>query len=93
MLALEKQDGFDLAIVDSLSEKSEAACYHIREFWEMPLVLIVSQRQPDWERLQSLSADGYLPEEAKDAELAARLRAILRRFWPAGQVEKSTLHP
>ncbi len=92
ILALQKQDRFDLAIVDSLAEKAEAACHYIREFQDMPLVLMVHKRQADWERLQSLGADGYLPEDAKDAELAARLRAILRRFWPAGQVASSTPH-
>ena len=93
MMVLQEEYRFDLALVDSLAEESEAACHRINKFWSIPLVLIVSQRQPDWERLQSLGADGYLPEEAKDAELAARLRAILRRLWLPGQVEKSTPHP
>lgn len=79
--------------MDDLSEQAKAACHHIREFWKVPLVLMVAQQQADWERLESLGADGYLPEQARDAELAARLRAMLRRFWPAGQVGKSTPHP
>ena len=93
MMVLQEEYGFDLALVDSLAEEAEATCHRINKFGSIPLVLIVSQRQADWERLQSLGTDGYLPEEARGAELAARLRAILRRLCPAGQVEKSTPHP
>lgn len=92
-VALEEPGSCDLAIVDSLSEEAEAVCHHIREFWEIPLVLTVGQKQADWERLQSLGADGYLPREARAIELAARLRAILRRFCPAGPAGNSAPHP
>ena len=86
MITLPEQGGFDLAIVDS-----QAACHHIKEIWDMPVVLIVNRRQANWERLQSLDADGYLAEEAESGELVARLRAMLRRFCPARQVERMSL--
>lgn len=86
MITLPEQGGFDLAIVDS-----QAACHHIKEIWDMPVVLIVNRRQANWERLQSLDADGYLAEEAENGELVARLRAMLRRLCPARQVEKMSL--
>lgn len=86
-MALQKQVGFDLAIVDSQAEKAEAVCQCINDLWTIPLVLIVSVKQPDWEKLQSLGASGYLPEGAGDEELVARLRVTLRRS-PAGQIEK-----
>lgn len=93
MIALHKQIEFDLAIVDSQAETAEAACHHLKEFRDTPLVLIVNQKQVDWARLQPLNADVYLSEEAKNGELVARLRAVLRRFWPAGQVKKVNLMP
>lgn len=86
MITLPEAGGFDLAIVDS-----QAACHHIKEIWDMPVVLIVNRRQANWERLQSLDADGYLAEEAENGELVARLRAMLRRFCPARRVAKMSL--
>lgn len=91
MITLPEQGGFDLAIVDSQAETTEAACHHIKEIWDMPVVLIVNRRQADWERLQSLDADGYLAEEAENGELVARLRAMLRRLCPVRRVEKMSL--
>ena len=83
MMALLKQDEFDLAVVDSLSEEAEAACRCINELWDIPLVLIVREKQANWEKLKSLDADGYIPEGAGEAELAARLKAVANRFWTA----------
>lgn len=77
---------FDLAIVDSQGGNTEATCRHFREFCDIPLVLIVNKKQANWKELQSLDVDGYLPEDAENGELAARLKALLRRFCPAGQL-------
>jgi len=79
MMALLKQGEFDLAVVDSLAEEAEAACRRINELRAIPLVLVVGKRETDWERLQSLGADGYVPENTGKAQLAARLRAVVRR--------------
>lgn len=91
MMAVQKQSRFDLAILDSWAEEAEAACHHIHKFWGTPLVLIVNKRQVDWKRMQSLGANGYLPEEAGEVELAARIRATLRRFLPLDNHRKSAL--
>ncbi len=88
IMALPKQDSADLAIVDSAAEDIEAACRHITKFWDIPLVLVVGKKEADWKTLQSLGADGFVPDEAENAELAARLRAILRRFSPTRQVQR-----
>jgi len=74
-----KGERFDLAVVDSLSEEAETACQCIKELWGIPVVLIVKGRQVDWDRLQSLDIDGFIPEWMGAAELAARLRAVVRR--------------
>ena len=74
------QETFDLAMVDTLIDDVEAACRSIRDLQGIPVALMVRERQQDWERLQALDADGYVPEVASDAEQAARLRAVVRRF-------------
>ena len=79
VIALQKQTVFDLAIVDSLADEAEAVSHYINEFWSIPLLFLISERQADWKRLQSLDPNGYLREEAEDGELAVRLWAMLRR--------------
>ena len=79
MMALLKQDEFDLAVVDSSVEGSETVCHNIKQLWGIPVVLMVKGKQTDWEKLQSLDSDAYIPEGIGAAELAARLRAVVRR--------------
>ena len=81
MMALQKRDRFDLAIVDSRAKKAKAICRNIINAWSVPLVLVINERRADWKTLQSVGTNGYLPEEAENGELAARLRAMLRRFY------------
>ena len=83
-----KQDKFDLVVVDSLAKGAETTCRRIREVGSVPIVLMIGQERPDWKEMQSLDMDGHIPQGVNGAELVARLRAVLRRFWPAGQVEK-----
>jgi DNA-binding response OmpR family regulator len=78
-MALLTQEKFDLAAVDGLVDGAEAACRSISECGDIPVVLIVSQQNADWERLESLDIDGYIPGGVDGDELAARLRAVVRR--------------
>ncbi len=87
-MTLQKRVGFDLAIVDSQAEKAEAVCNCINDLWTIPLVLIVGERQADWEKLESLGASTYLPEGAGEEELVARLRVMLRRYLAVRQTDK-----
>jgi len=77
-IALLKQHRFDIAVVDSLVKEAELACRCIRDCWHIPVVLMGSLRLADWERLQSLGVDGYISEPAGAAEVAARLRSVMR---------------
>ena len=88
VITLLKQDKFDLVVVDSLAKGAETTCRRIRELGSVPIVLMIGQRQPNWKGMQSLDIDGYIPQGVNGAELVARLRAVLRRFWLAEQVEK-----
>jgi len=88
VITLLKQDKFDLVVVDSLAKGAETTCRRIRELGNVPIVLMIGQRQPNWKGMQSLDIDGYIPQGVNGAELVARLRAVLRRFRLAQQVEK-----
>ena len=87
VVTLLKQDKFDLVVVDSLIKGVETTCRRIREAGSVPMVLMINQKQPDWEEMQSLDMDG-IPHGARGTELVARLRAALRRLYPTEQVEK-----
>ncbi len=86
-VALHKQVGFDLAIVDSQAQNAEAVCNCINELWTIPLVLVVGEK-PNWEKLQPLGASSYLPEGVGERELVARLKVILRRCLATRQTDK-----
>ncbi|MFC2059237.1 hypothetical protein ACFLTS_06355 [Chloroflexota bacterium] len=81
MIAMQKHERFDLAIVDGQAQNAEIACNLINDRWNTPVVLIVGGEKINWDMLRSLGADGYILERAGRAEIAARLRAILRRFY------------
>jgi DNA-binding response OmpR family regulator len=78
-MALLKQERFDLAAVDGLADEAEVTCRYISERGGIPVVLLMTHGGPDWESLESLDIDGFIPDGVGDAELAARLRAVLRR--------------
>jgi len=75
----------DLAIVDGQVENAAEACRDIRQTRGTPVVVTVDRKQTDWVRLRQLGADHYLPAEAPDWELTARVRSVLRRFRPDEQ--------
>jgi len=87
VVTLLKQDKFDLVVVDSLVKGVEPTCRRIREVGSVPIVLMINQKQPDWKEMQSLDINGYIPRGVNGIELVARLRAVLRRFWPANELK------
>ncbi len=76
----QKGSRFDLAIIDSFSNTVESACRSIRESWNTPIALLIDPKQTDWNKLLSLDADCYIQESRESIEMAARLRALLRRY-------------
>ena len=79
VITLMKREKFDLVVVDGSGEKTATLCHHVREFEGVPVALMIGQKQPDWKELHSLGVDGYIPQKANGAELAARLQAVVRR--------------
>ena len=88
VVTLLKQGKFDLVVVDSSAEGIDMTCRRIREAGSVPIVLMIGQKRADWKRMQSIDVDGYIPQRVNGTELVARLKAVVRRLWPAGQVEK-----
>jgi len=87
VITLLKQGKFDLVVVDSLAKGVETTCRRIREVGNVPIVLMIGQERPDWKEMQSLDINGYIPQGVNGAELVARIRAVLRRFWPANELK------
>lgn len=83
-----EMNSIDVAVVDSLVERPDEVCRRISRLAGIPVVLAVGADPDEWERFQLLDVDGYIPEGAGDAEIAARLRAVVRRLArvePVGQ--------
>lgn len=79
---------FDVVLVDSLIGGAEAACRYFKQVSSIPVVLMVRARQADWQRLQALDTDAFIPDGVSGAELAARLRAVVRRHSAENSMEK-----
>lgn len=80
MMDLLERGGFDLAMINISVERVEAICRRIKRLRRIPVVLVVGNKQANWERLQSLDTDGYISEGLRPIEMAARLRAVVRRW-------------
>ena len=85
-----KQERYDLAIVDSRIGKARLVCHCIGQLGGIPVVLMIRETRVDWRKLQSLAVDGYIPDWVGQAEMAARLRSIVRRHLPARGVERGS---
>jgi DNA-binding response OmpR family regulator len=70
---------FDMVIIDSRFQDAEAVCRHINGFTSTPVVLMFRENAADWKQIRNLSVDGFLPEDAGNAELMARIKACTRR--------------
>jgi len=75
-----EQERFDLAIVDSLIREAGMFCRCISKLERVPVVLMIREMQADWTKLQSVDADGFIPDWVGQTELTTRLKAIVRRW-------------
>lgn len=79
--------GYDIAILDVMMPKMNGfdVLRNLREKSKLPVIMLTA-RGDDMERIVGLEigADDYLPKPFNPRELAARLRAILRRSSGAG---------
>jgi DNA-binding response OmpR family regulator len=75
--ALLKQQRFDLAVVDSPADDKDP-WHFVSQISDIPVMLIVEE-EANWDRLEQLEVDGYIPDKAPGPLLAALLRAVVRR--------------
>ena len=68
-----------LLVVHGSVEECETLCCCVRQLESAPVVLAVSGKDTDWEGMQALDIDGYLPEWVGRDETLARVRAAMRR--------------
>ena len=69
-----------------------ATCQRIREFSQVPIIMVTAEdKDDDKVRGLELGADDYVTKPFSTNELAARVKAVLRRFeWTAGPARAAT---
>ena len=92
-LALLEDQAFDLAILDvGLPDISGfEACKRLRRFSEVPVIFLTA-RSEEIDRVVGLEigADDYVVKPFSPREVAARVRAILKRMVPRAGIESSS---
>jgi DNA-binding response OmpR family regulator len=89
VMAQLKQKRFDLVVVDSSVERAEAVCQSVDMLGHVPIMIMVRERRANWDKLDSLDVDGYLPNGVGSIVLAARLQAVERRCSSIKWAEKN----
>jgi two-component system, OmpR family, phosphate regulon response regulator OmpR len=89
--AMDKQLGrerYDLIVLDLMlpGEDGLAICRRLRAQPNSPAIIMLTAKGDDVDRIVGLEmgADDYLPKPFNPKELAARVKAVLRRRTPAG---------
>ena len=84
----------DLIILDVMMPEMDGmtACSKIREFSEVPIILLTAKTD-DMDKLMGFDsgADDYVTKPFNILELKARVRALLRRAKPSVKTESNTL--
>jgi DNA-binding response OmpR family regulator len=74
-----KKERFELILMDGYLDNLESVCYHITRQYEVPVVLVINGKEADWDHLNTLDIDGFIPEEGGNAEILAYFNSIARR--------------
>ena len=89
--AMDKQlarERFDLVVLDLMlpGEDGLAICRRLRSQESAPAIIMLTAKGDDVDRIVGLEmgADDYMPKPFNPKELAARVKAVLRRKAPAG---------
>jgi DNA-binding response OmpR family regulator len=83
-LKLFEQNKFDLVLLDIMLPKMDGfeVCKEIRKHSMIPIIMITGL---------DVGADDYIVKPFSHEEIAARIRAIMRRIEPSKQTEKSLI--
>jgi two-component system phosphate regulon response regulator OmpR len=82
------RERFDLVVLDLMlpGEDGLAICRRLRAQEQAPAIIMLTAKGDDVDRIVGLEmgADDYMPKPFNPKELAARIKAVLRRRAPAG---------
>jgi len=78
-LNLLTRGGFDIVMVNGLEDDSAAKWERIKGNCQVPIALVVREKETNWGKIDFLAVNGFIPERASGNELKARLDAIWRR--------------
>jgi DNA-binding response OmpR family regulator len=70
---------FDMVIVDNLINNARQICRSTAALSDSPVALLLQEKPVNWRGLEQLKVDGFLADGGTNAELMARLRALMRR--------------
>lgn len=92
-LAYAKQCEYDLVLLDVMLPKMDGfeVCQHIREFSDMPIVMLTAKSE-DMDKILGLEygADDYITKPFNPLELVARVKSQLRRYTQLGNMNTQT---
>ena len=93
-LAYAKQCEYDLVLLDVMLPKMDGfeVCQHIREFSDMPIVMLTAKSE-DMDKILGLEygADDYITKPFNILEVKARIKAIMRRTAKREEAQPSTV--
>ena len=85
----------DLVLLDIMMPDMDgySVCQRIREFSQVPIIMVTA-RGDDKEKVEGLDigADDYVTKPFSASELAARVRAVLRRIGGQERLQESVFH-
>ncbi|HUT68212.1 MAG TPA: response regulator transcription factor [Dehalococcoidales bacterium] len=85
----------DLVLLDIMMPDMDgyAVCQRIREFSQVPIIMVTA-RGDDKEKVEGLDigADDYVTKPFSASELAARVRAVLRRVGSQDRPQEAVFH-
>lgn len=93
-LSFIEKETFDIILLDIMMPKMNGweFCEEVRCLSEVPIIMITARDQTeDLVKGLKIGADDYITKPFNEAELLARMDALLRRVYPKSQVEVNGL--
>ena len=93
-LSFLKEEMFDIVLIDIMMPEMNGweLCQKIRKDSDIPIIMVTAREQKeDIIKGLKLGADDYVTKPFDEAELLARIEAVLRRMKPAKRIEVNGL--
>lgn len=85
-----ERENFDIILLDIMMPEMDGweFCEEVRRFSDVPIIMVTARDQTeDIVKGLKMGADDYITKPFNEAELLARMDALLRRVYPGSQVE------